>query len=165
MISYKETQKHKGLDSFFSKIANKIVEDIDKEQNTNTEETKMAYNAQKSEELKGSTLPADQILVGIITDIQDGVSKDFVAESAKSTWKGDLDSPAINVIVEVKPNPEEDPVKIHQMYTYIDEDGTTKYTKGSNLGKYHKKYGKLPEAGDQVKVETNGDGFGKIKLN
>lgn len=56
-------------------------------------------------------------------------------------------------------------VNVKQLFTYIEEEGLTKYTKSSNLGKYKLKYGKLPEVGDQVKILTNGDGFGKIKLN
>ena len=32
------------------------------------------------------------------------------------------------------------------------------------MAKYKNKYGKLPEVGDQVKVEVDGSGFGNVKL-
>ena len=34
-----------------------------------------------------------------------------------------------------------------------------------NKKKVKAKYGKLPEAGLQVKIVTNSDGFGKVKLD
>ncbi len=44
------------------------------------------------------------------------------------------------------------------------ENGVTKYSEKSNLGKFKAKYGKLPTAGDQIKAMTNKDGFLRLIL-
>lgn len=117
------------------------------------------YNANKSKELE--YLPKDSILDGVIIDIKQGMVKDFVYEL--TNWKGDQDQTAINLIIEI--SVDKRIVKVEQMFTYKEEDGITVYYQNSNLGKYHKKYGKLPEVGDKVKIITNNDGFGKIKID
>ena len=125
----------------------------------------MAYNAKNFIESKGMGLPSDTILDGVIIAIEDKQVKDFVSETAKQGWKGDLESPAINIDVEILVGEPKTSVKIHQMFSYFDKDGKTGYTANSNLGKYVAKYKKMPELGDQVKVITDSSGFGKIKLN
>ena len=135
------------------------------------EKEKMAYNAKEAQEAKGNGLPADSILVGVITNVvsmkgdKPTQMKDFVEEQYWSKFDGGVDKPAINVEFEVKNPDNEEIVKLKEMFTYIDDNGKTLYTSKSNLGKYKIKYNKLPEAGDQVKVTTNGNGIGKIKLN
>ena len=130
------------------------------------EETKMSYNAKNAEEGKGSNLPKDEILVGVITNIEDGKVKDFIPESAVEGWKGDVNSPAINLNLDITVEKGETKTveKLTQMFTYISENGKTIYSSRSNLGKYNTKYGKLPEVGDQVKVITDEHGYGKIKI-
>jgi hypothetical protein len=118
------------------------------------------YNAKNIEEIKG--LPADKILDGVIIGVIDGKVKEFINPEALNNWKGDLNSNAINVDVEIL----HDNTRhvITQMFTYIDEDGKVKFPTRSNLGKYIKKYDKAPEVEDKVLIQTDGDGFAKIKL-
>jgi hypothetical protein len=125
----------------------------------------MAYNAKNYVESKGMGLPADTILDGVIVVIEDKQVKDFISESAKAGWKGDIESSAINVEVELMVGEPKTSIKIHQMFSYFDKEGKTGYTSNSNLGKYVAKYKKMPEIGDQVKIITDSSGFGKIKLN
>lgn len=121
------------------------------------------FNAKNYQEAKASGLPTDTILDGVIVTIQDKQVKDFISETAKPTWKGDIESQAINIEVEIMVD--KNPIKIHQMFTYFEKDGKTAYTSNSNLGKYLFKYRKMPEVGDQIKIVTNSSGFGKIKLD
>jgi len=126
-----------------------------------TEMKKMGYNPQKS--MLGedkSLLPKDTILEAEIGQINDGTVKDFVKNTDK--WQGDIKGPAINVVLEVKNG--EEKIEMSQVFTYTEENGTTIYTPKSNLGKYVKKYGGLPVVGQKVKIITNSDGFGKVKL-
>ena len=121
------------------------------------------YNANNAEEVKGQGLPSDSVLTGVIIGLKDGIVQDFIPESSIKTWSGSVDSPAIDLTIEVMVDNKS--IKLSQLFTYISEDGKTKYTPKSNLGKYKTKYSKLPEVGDQVKIATNGDGFGKVKLD
>ena len=122
----------------------------------------MGYNAKDAKEIEPQTqLPKDLILDGIITVVDDGQVKDFVKNLEK--WDGAPDQPAINLTIEVKVG--EEIKKFQQIFTYRLEDEKTVYAKSSNLGKYKLKYSKLPETGDQCKVITNSDGFGKVKLD
>jgi hypothetical protein len=119
------------------------------------------YDAKNARELDRRSLPKDTILDGVITNITDGKIKDFVKDSAK--WE----NPESNAIdIEVEMNTPEGIQKLHQLFTYVvTADGKTAFTKTSNLGKYKAKYGKLPEISDMVKIITDGDGYGKVKLN
>jgi hypothetical protein len=121
-------------------------------------EQKMAYNATNAKEIE--TLPADEVLQGIITNISDGKVKDFVKNT--ENWKGDINGPAIEANIEVTYNGNK--YDFNQLFTYSEENGKTAFSPLSNLGKYSKKYGKLPEVGDQVKCMTKADGFLKLKL-
>ncbi len=94
-----------------------------------------------------------------IVEIIDGKVKDFVDNL--DNWKGDPDCQAINVTTELVAH---DGVRFNQIFTYREEDGKTTYTASSNLGKYKKKYDKLPETGDLVKVQTSAEGFPKLKI-
>lgn len=104
-----------------------------------------------------SNLAPDSILDGEITEIKDGTVKDFIVNLDK--WKGSKEQRAINVSVRCKE------VVFDQIFTYTHDQGQMKYLTNSNLGKYNRKYGKLPEVGDKVKVTTNKEGFGKIKID
>jgi len=105
-------------------------------------------------------LPPDTILNGVIINITDGQVKDFI-KSEK--WEGDLQNPAIDITTEVLH--QNNKYTFSQVMTYKEEQGTTVYAPNSNMGRYKKKYGKLPEVGDQVKVITDKDGFLKLKLD
>jgi len=119
----------------------------------------MGYNAKESKEQM--QLQPDKILNGVIATIDDGVVEDFVKNTDK--WQGDTKQKAINVTVDVDIGTDSKP-QISQLFTYLEEGGKTVYSPKSNLGKYHKKYGKLPEVKDQIQVITDSDGFGKIKI-
>jgi hypothetical protein len=123
------------------------------------EEKRMTYNAENAKETP--MLPKDSILDGIITEIQDGKVKDFVKNTDK--WEGSIEQPCINVVVEVKN--ENKIICFEHVFTYNEVEGKTEFSPSSNLGKFNKKYNKLPQSGDQIKVTTNGEGFGKIKLD
>jgi len=122
------------------------------------------YNAKNATEGKDKTqLTPDSILDGVIINITDGKVRDFINPKALNKWEGNKEGCAIALDIEVKDN--DHIVKIEQVFTYMeDEQGNTMYTPKSNLGKYKTKYSKLPEAGDQIKIITNGDGFGKVKI-
>jgi len=119
----------------------------------------MVYKPKEAKET--FALPADKIFDGIIISIRDSTVKELVREL--ENWKGDPNSPAIELDVEVKH--EEKSFSFNQLFTYNDVGGQTQYSPRSNLGKYKNKYGKLPEVGDQVKALTNSEGFLKLKLD
>lgn len=123
------------------------------------EVNKMGYNAKTAKE--SALLPPDTILDGVIIAIKDGKVKDFVTNTEK--WQGDVEQTAINIVVEVKNGDES--VTIEQVFTYNVRNEVTTFAPSSNMAKYNKKYGKLPEAGDKVKIQTKSDGFGKVKLD
>lgn len=122
----------------------------------------MSYNAKKIEEAKHEApLPMDEIFNGIIIEVQDGKVKDFVRPSVLEKFEN-KESTAINLIIEVLVG--EERKLINNFFTYIDEDGKTKFTKNSNLGKYVAKYEKAPEIGDQVKILSDSKGYGSVKI-
>ena len=118
----------------------------------------MVYNPNNAKETP--MLPVDTILDGVIIDIRDGKVKNFVGNLDK--WKNP-EQAAIEITTEVKN--EDKTIQTRQVFTYVENNGVTEYPPKSNLGKFKEKYKKLPEAGDQVKIITNNDGFGKIKLD
>jgi len=98
---------------------------------------------------------------GVIIRIDDGKASDFVQK--QEGWKGDINCPAINVVIEVMHNNEK--YTVTKMFNYIDKgDGKTHFKERGHLGKYKQYYNKLPEAGDQVKVLTNKDGFFRLLI-
>ena len=105
-------------------------------------------------------IPSDTIFEGLIINLIDGQTKDFINSDK---WKGDPESNAINITIEV--NHQGSTYRISQVFPYNDINGTTTYSNQSNLGKYKKKYGKLPETGDKVKLISNKEGFLKLKLD
>lgn len=126
------------------------------------------YNPQNAKEVETqSKLEPDTIYSCVITKIEEGITKDFLPEQVLSTWKGELDTDAINVCMQIKYGEKEtDFIDFSQMFNlkFVD-DGSVEYNKKSNLAKFKKKYGKLPEIGQLVKVSTNGEGKPKLKLD
>jgi hypothetical protein len=125
----------------------------------------MTYNSKNAKETNESSgLPADSILDGIITSIKDGQVKDFIKNP--ESWTGDIENPAIDLQIEVTVPGKEEKATMTQLYTYkVGEGNVTEYHVKSNLGKFKLKYTRLPEPGLGVKVTTNSDGFGKVKLD
>lgn len=119
----------------------------------------MGYNPQKAKE---GGLPADLIIEGEIIDLRDGVVSDFVNEEHLKKWKSPK-QPAIEIDVAAKYN--ERVVGFRKIFPYTIEGEETVYGRTSDLGKYKKKYEKLPEKGDKIKVMTNTDGFLRLKLD
>lgn len=126
-----------------------------------TEKSKM-FDAKNAKIVSGSKLKPNDIYTGIIISVEDKTAREFIPETAHKGWRGNIDAPALNVTVEVVENDES--INVTQMFTYIIEDGKTIVSDKSNLGKYNKLYKKYPEVGDHVKVITNADGFGKLKV-
>lgn len=137
------------------------MQNDEKVKKCNGEKKKMVYNAKEAKEVESNGLPVDTILDGKITKIEDGVVKDFVKNT--DAWDNS-DSAAINVTVEVKNPVTQAAFNIHKLFTYTMEEQQMTYHVKSNLGKYKAKYGKLPEVGDDVKIITDSDGFGNIKI-
>ena len=117
------------------------------------------YNPQNAKE--SAQLPQDAIVEGTISKVQDGKVKDFVLDTSK--WTGDVNQPCINVTAEVTNKDKK--IEVSQVFTYNDNNGVTEYAPKSNMGKFVKKYGKMPQVGVVVKISTNSDGFGKFKLD
>lgn len=141
--------------------ANTKLEDFTSHSNKIEGEPKMydATNAVLGEDKP--KLPKDSIFDAVITDVKDGKVSDFISPNV--AWQGDREGCAIDLTIEVK-IPEQDSVVVNNLFTYFVEDGKTVYTPKSNLGKYHEKYGKLPEKGDQIKVYSTDKGYGKVKI-
>ena len=116
------------------------------------------YNPNASEEKQG--LGAGLSATGVITTIEDGKTSDFVKNL--ENWKGDINAAAINVHIEIMHNNEK--YELQKLFNYKDEGNKTVFSSNSNLGKYKRYYGKLPEAGDQVKCLTNKDGFFRLLI-
>jgi len=122
----------------------------------------MTYDAKNAKQIKQG-LPSDEIFEGVIINIQDGKIKDFFKSAIKEDWENKNDL-AIELTIQLKH--EDKTFEVKQPFSYFeDEKGNTVYGSSSNLGKYNKKYDKLPEVGDKVKIITNEKGFGKIKLD
>ncbi len=116
------------------------------------------YNPQNAKE--EPTIPADVIVEGVIKEIKDGKVKDFIKNLAK--WNSPdqtVMQATINVLYKDRD------FSFDMVFPYKEEEGKTIYTPGSALGKYSKKYSKLPEVGDKVKAITNSDGFLRLKLD
>ena len=116
------------------------------------------YNPNASEEKQG--LGPGISATGVIVKIDDGKTSDFVKNL--ENWKGDINNPAINVHIEIMHNNEK--YDLQKLFNYKDEGIRTVFSSNSNLGKYKRYYGKLPEAGDQVKCLTNKDGFFRLLI-
>jgi len=155
---YQHIQGNVNLDGFVNENETQV-----NEMETKETETK-GYNPDNAIETKGGgTLTPDSILDGIVTNIQDGKVKDFVQNTEK--WEGDVNGPAINAVIEVQ-LPDNKLENTSQVFTYRrSEEGETAYHSTSNIGKFKKKYGSLPKPGVKVKVITDSNGFGKVKLD
>lgn len=101
--------------------------------------------------------PPDTILEGVIINIHDGKVADFI--SADISWKGDRQKTgAIVLDIEVKYN--NNIIKLSKLFTYNEiHEGQLIISQKSNLGRYKKRYGKLPEVGDKIKLLSNSGGY------
>jgi len=121
-------------------------------------ENEPKFDSKNAEEVQG--LPPGETAEGVIIQRNDGKTKDFVENT--TNWKGDVDQPAIEIVVETKYK--ETTYQVRKLFNYRWEDNKSKYTSNSNLGKYKKYYKKLPQVGDKVKLLTSADGFWKILI-
>ena len=119
----------------------------------------MTYNPENAEERRG--LPPDVVFDGAITNIQDGTVKDFVDAKYIDKWK-DADSPAIHVELQV--TYEGMTYDGNEIFTFQNVKGKTVYGNRSNMAKFVKKYGSMPEAGVKIKAMANKDGFPKLLM-
>lgn len=121
----------------------------------------MTYNPKNVEVITRPTVPPDLIIEGVVINITDGKPADFFKNMDK--WKGDRDQEAIKVEVEVLYNGFR--FNVDDIFTYNQEQDKTQFSNKSNLGKYYKKYGKIPEVGDRVKCFSNSQGYFKLKID
>lgn len=121
----------------------------------------MSYNAKAYKETEG--LPAGIQEEGVIININDGKVRDFLQEDSRKAWEGDLDQTAINVEIELKHK--EQLIRLSKIFTYKEEGEETNFAANSNLGKYRRFYGKLPEVEDKVKCMTNEDGYFRLTIS
>lgn len=121
----------------------------------------MEYNPDKCRVVTAKGMyEADSIVEAVIVNIESGRVKDFVKNL--TGWK-DPDQTAILVHTEAKQG--EQVVKDTHVFTIIyGKDGAVEYNVKSNIGKYASKYGHLPKVGDKIRIMTNSEGFGHIKL-
>ena len=129
-----------------------------KDQSTEGED-KMVYNPENAKQVEG--IPAGTSAEGTILEIRDGKTKDFVKNLDK--WKGDIESPAIEL--EIEADYGGTTIKLSNLFTYKEGiDGNTEYSSNSNLGKYVRYYKKMPEKGDKVKLLSNSEGFFRLLI-
>ena len=119
----------------------------------------MTYNPENATEKP--MLPNDTIFDGIIINIEDGTVSQFVEDMSK--WSCPPTQPAIRTTTQVMY--EGHNFEVTTIFTYENVDGKTSYSTNSKLGKFKKKYTNLPAVGTRVKVMTNDNGYGLIKLN
>jgi len=146
-------------------------QNLNEEQN---QQTKPTYDPTKGKEVEDkSFLPKDEILDGVIIDIKCDIVKNMVDKEYLPQWKGNLDSPCIEVSVDVPRDQEKlknyreysDPIIVPQIFTYEQgENGEIEYSPNMNLGKFKDKYKELPSIGLPVKISVTKKGFGKINL-
>jgi|SRR6056297_1994999 len=115
----------------------------------------MVYNTENYE-IQEQIAPG-QVTQGVIIDIKDGKIKDFVDDTSKFK---DPDQTCINLTAECQYDAQK--YTDSKLFTYIDNEDKMKVPAKSNLGKYKKYYGKMPQTGDQVQMKTNSDGYFKI---
>lgn len=118
------------------------------------------YNPNNAKDVEAG-LPSGISQEGVILAVNDGVTKDFVKNT--TNWKGDLESPAINVSVMVKHDNKE--YTFNKLFTYKNgADGSIEVNVKSNLGKYKKFYNRLPQSSDKVKCMTSAEGFWRMLI-
>jgi len=126
----------------------------------------MAYDAKNGKEVTlQSNLEKNKLYSTVILKIDDGIVKQFLDDKVQQNWQGSLDGNAINVTYQLPSADKKEHVEISQVFTYnVGENGETEYSETSNMAKYSKQYGKLPEVGDEIQVLTNSHGKPKILL-
>jgi len=108
-------------------------------------------------------IPAGEIINGIIIQIIDGTPKQFIKNAEALKEFKNADEPAINCTIEFKYKDREI-MRHEQMFSYINGATCMLYTEGSNIGKYVKQYGHLPQVADRVQLISNAQGFFKVIL-
>lgn len=100
--------------------------------------------------------PCDEVLTGVITKIEKGLLGSFVDEKVHSKFDN-LDQETLMIYFETKFN--DMIIKGSDRLAYYEKPMTN-----SKLGKFLLKYGSL-EAGQQIKIVYNSEGFGRIKVD
>ena len=100
--------------------------------------------------------PKDEILNGVIIQIEKGLLKEFVPEEVHKSFDN-LDQPTLKITFEVDFNGKK--ITSSDRLAFYEEPMTN-----SKLGKFLNKYNTL-KVGSLIKVVYNGDGFGKIKVD
>jgi hypothetical protein len=119
----------------------------------------MTYTPNNAKQIE--KIPAGEIVNGIIISIADGTPRQFIKNQDKVAEFKNADTPAINCTIEFRYK--NAPIMRHeQMFTYINGADGVLYTDKSNIGKYFKQYGKLPEVSDKVQLISNAHGFFKV---
>lgn len=117
------------------------------------------YNPKKAQKIE--TIPAGEVVDGVIIKIDDGTPRNFLKNDEQVKKFKNVDEPAINVVVDFKYK--DRVLRCEQLFSYINgANDTMLYTDNSNLGKFVKQYGKLPQVADFVKLSSNAQGFFKI---
>ena len=118
------------------------------------------YNAKSSIEIQN--VKPGEVTQGIIVHIVDGKVKDFIKNEEIIKKFKNIDSDCINMLIEF--NYQGRIFKIEKMFTFMMVNGQTAYSPKSNIGKYKRFYGKLPEAGDVVKLLSDSDGYFRLMM-
>lgn len=100
--------------------------------------------------------PKDEVLTGVIIQIERGLLSEFVAPEVHSKFDN-LDQETLNFTIECTFNGKK--FKVNDRIAYYTEPMSN-----SKLAKFLEKYDTL-EVSKQIKVIFDGNGFGKIKLD
>jgi hypothetical protein len=100
--------------------------------------------------------PKDCVLDGVITSIEKGLFSEFLDEKVHDKFDN-LERPTLNLKFECKF--QDRTVKGNESIAYYEEPMSN-----SILGKFLDKYSEL-KAGQVIKVDYNGKGFGSIKVD
>lgn len=87
---------------------------------------------------------------GVIMDIQSGITSEFLNESAKASWKGELDAPCLNVVIKTNAGN-----TINKLMAVSDFED-------ANLQKFKRVYGDL-KVGQKVETIVE-KGYERLRL-
>ena len=119
----------------------------------------MEWNSQKAEE--GSLVQDGLTTQGIVVDIEVGIVDQFLG-GHKELWKGDLQSPCINLVISI--TYDNKIFQANKIMTFKRDGDRIIYSRFSNIAKYRKTYGKLHEKLDKVNVKGV-QGYWALVLN
>jgi len=120
------------------------------------------YDPQQFEEEKG--LSPGCKAEGVIVSIETGPIKNYLDKEQRDKWKGCILKPTIKVSVDVFYDGQEYNTDEFLSHSVIAQKIIVPKSPKSNLRKFYDKYGKLPEVGMKVLVETNSKGYWKLEL-